>query len=175
MLATTSCAALLKESRMQSTNATDLDRKSGGAQWRDLCVDTFLECFSTEESRRPTQGDEKRLLFSHYCPWKHRPPLCHLDRSAAEWRDLRFSGPYLEIFFDRAKPSGGPAVTHTRSIACGIRASSASVEASGTEQPGVMMYLLPACSRADFHCCRISSVVSRSKSTSSTPPAIACE
>src|SRR5277367_3869848 len=47
----------------------------------------------------PTQGDEKRLLFINYCPWKHRPPLCHLDRSAAKWRDLRFSGPSLEMFF----------------------------------------------------------------------------
>jgi hypothetical protein len=26
-------------------------------------------------------------------------PLCHLDRSAA-WRDLRFSGPFLEMFFN---------------------------------------------------------------------------
>jgi len=24
----------------------------------------------------PTQGDEKRLLFSNYSPWQHRPPLC---------------------------------------------------------------------------------------------------
>src|ERR1700733_8768473 len=29
---------------------------------------------------RPTQGDEKRILFSNYCCWKRRPPLCHLDR-----------------------------------------------------------------------------------------------
>jgi hypothetical protein len=47
---------------------------------------------------RPTQGDEKRLLFSNYSPWKHRSPLCHLDRSATEWRDLRFSGPFLAEF-----------------------------------------------------------------------------
>jgi hypothetical protein len=33
--------------------------------------------------QRPTQGDEKRVLFSNYCCWKRRPPLCHLDRSAA--------------------------------------------------------------------------------------------
>ena len=61
------------------------------------------ECFSTEESwaHWPTKDDEKRLLFSNYSPWKHRPPLCHLDRSAAQWRDLRFSGPFLEMFFDR--------------------------------------------------------------------------
>src|ERR1700728_2905670 len=31
----------------------------------------------------------KRVLFSNDCCWKRRPPLCHLDRSAAEWRDLR--------------------------------------------------------------------------------------
>jgi hypothetical protein len=48
---------------------------------------------------RPTQADEKRLLFRNYCPGKRCPPLCHLDRSAAQWRDLRFSGPFLEIFF----------------------------------------------------------------------------
>jgi hypothetical protein len=30
------------------------------------------------------------VLFSNYSPRKHRPPFCHLDRSAAQWRDLRF-------------------------------------------------------------------------------------
>src|ERR1700729_527877 len=40
-------------------------------------------------TQRPTQGDEKRVLFSNYCCWKRQPPLCHLDRSAAQWRDLR--------------------------------------------------------------------------------------
>ncbi len=54
----------------------------------------------------PTQGDEKRLLFSNDFAWKLRPPLCHLDRSVAQWRDLRFSGPFLEMFFDRR--SHGP-------------------------------------------------------------------
>src|ERR1700744_6185104 len=41
---------------------------------------------------RPTQGDEKRVLFSNHTQWKRRPPLCHLDRSSegGEWRDLRF-------------------------------------------------------------------------------------
>src|SRR6202020_1473300 len=51
------------------------------------------KCFSTGEvmGRRPTQGDEKRVLFSNHTQWKRRPPLCHLDRSSegAEWRDLR--------------------------------------------------------------------------------------
>jgi hypothetical protein len=41
---------------------------------------------------------EELLLFSNYSSWKHRPPLCHLDRSAAQWRDLRFNGPSLGMF-----------------------------------------------------------------------------
>ena len=32
---------------------------------------------------------------------EHRPFLCHLDRSEAQWRDLRFSGPFLEMFFSK--------------------------------------------------------------------------
>jgi hypothetical protein len=51
LLATATCAALRRESRMQIPNTTGLNRKSGGAQWRDL----------------------------------------------------RFSGPFLGMFFDRAK------------------------------------------------------------------------
>jgi len=56
--------------------------------------------------QRAPQGDEKRLLFSNYCPSKHRPSLCHLDRSAAKWRDLRFNGPFLEMFFDSVISTG---------------------------------------------------------------------
>ena len=40
---TTACAAFSKESRMKLANATNLDRKSGVAQWRDL---RFLFQFS---------------------------------------------------------------------------------------------------------------------------------
>jgi hypothetical protein len=48
--ATDTCAALREESRMQSLKATGLDRKSGGAQWRDLRFNgPFLKCFSTEQ------------------------------------------------------------------------------------------------------------------------------
>ena len=36
LLATTTYAVFLKENRTILINATDLDRKSGGAQWRDL-------------------------------------------------------------------------------------------------------------------------------------------
>jgi hypothetical protein len=89
---------------MMSINVTALDRKSGGAQWRDLrfsgsSLDMFFE--RGVMGFRPTQGDEKRLLFSNYSLWKRLSPLCHLDRSAAQWRDLRFHGPFLGMFFDR--------------------------------------------------------------------------
>jgi hypothetical protein len=42
-----------------------------------LKVWRFAACFSTEKSWacRPTQGDEKRLLFSNYCPWKYALPF----------------------------------------------------------------------------------------------------
>src|ERR1700685_427403 len=30
---------------------------------------------------RSTQGDEKHLLSTNRSPWKHRPPLCHPERS----------------------------------------------------------------------------------------------
>jgi hypothetical protein len=44
---------------------------------------------------RPTQGDEKRLLFSDY--WSLEAPPSPLS-SRPKWRDLRFNGPYLEMF-----------------------------------------------------------------------------
>src|SRR5271155_3143753 len=52
LLATTTCAALLKESRMQIIKATGLHRKSGGAQWRDLCVDALSwKCLAPKRTR----------------------------------------------------------------------------------------------------------------------------
>jgi hypothetical protein len=45
----TTCAAFFEESRMQFDNATNVDRKSGVAQWRDL---QFLP--STLRLGRPT-------------------------------------------------------------------------------------------------------------------------
>jgi hypothetical protein len=55
------------------------------------------------ETALGSQGDERRLLFSNYSPPKHRPLLCHLDRSAAQWRDLRLSRPFLEIQLVRTR------------------------------------------------------------------------
>jgi hypothetical protein len=50
-LKTTTYAALRKESRRNFINATELNRKSGGAKWRDLCVDALSwKCFSTKRS-----------------------------------------------------------------------------------------------------------------------------
>src|SRR5271163_3683644 len=62
LLATTTSAALRKESRMQIIKATGLDRKSGGAQWRDLCADALSwKCFSL------------RLLPTHLHPMPESP------------------------------------------------------------------------------------------------------
>jgi hypothetical protein len=75
---------------------------------RSLCGCSFLGMFFDRGimGLRPTQGDEKKLLTSNESPWKRRPPPCHPDRSEAQWRDLRFSGSPLEMFFDRAERSG---------------------------------------------------------------------
>jgi hypothetical protein len=32
--------------------------------------------------------------------WERHLPPCHPDRSAAQWRDLRFGGSFVEMFFD---------------------------------------------------------------------------
>jgi hypothetical protein len=53
---------------------------------------------------RPTQGDEKRLLFSGSAS----PPPCHPDRSAAQWRDLRFGGTFLGMFSTEESTAFGP-------------------------------------------------------------------
>jgi hypothetical protein len=37
----TACAAFRKESRMKFANATNLDRKSGVAEWSDCCFFPF--------------------------------------------------------------------------------------------------------------------------------------
>ena len=42
-------------------------------------------------------------LFSNESLWKRRPPLCHLDRSAAKWRDLCVDALSWECF-SRARP-----------------------------------------------------------------------
>jgi hypothetical protein len=50
-LAASTYAPFRRERRMRIANANKLDRKSGGAQWRDLCVDApSWKCFSTERS-----------------------------------------------------------------------------------------------------------------------------
>jgi hypothetical protein len=82
----TACAPFFKERRMMFASATNLYRKSGEAQWRDLCVDApSWRCLSTGVAMglRFTQGDERRLLSEATLPWKRRPHPCHLDRSVA--------------------------------------------------------------------------------------------
>jgi hypothetical protein len=50
----------------------------------------------------PTQGDEKRPLFSNCSQWKRRPLLCDPECS----RDLQFCGLLLEMFFDGVNGAG---------------------------------------------------------------------
>jgi hypothetical protein len=53
LLAMTTGAVSRKGNRMNLINAAVLDRKSGGAQWRDLCVDALTwKCFQTEPIRK---------------------------------------------------------------------------------------------------------------------------
>src|ERR1700735_1392401 len=58
--------------------------------------------------QRPTQGGEKRVLFSNYCCWKRRPPLCHLDRRShgpkAHSRPTK-TGPVQLLLLLEAPPS----------------------------------------------------------------------
>jgi hypothetical protein len=108
-------APFRKEGRMTCDNATKFHRKSGAAKWRDLlfilrsiqfewkryplpCVSSL----STEVSSRPERSEWRDLQFSiphRKTQWKHNLRLCHPDRSVAQWRDLQFCGPLLEMFF----------------------------------------------------------------------------
>jgi hypothetical protein len=70
----------------------------------------------------PTQGDEKHLLSINRSPRKRRPPLCHPERSrepalSEVEGDLRFRGPFLEMFFDRALAKEGQNRATTNSVA----------------------------------------------------------
>ena len=61
----TACAPFFKERRMMFANATNFYRKSGAAQWRDLCVDaTSWKCFSIERSGAEWRWRDLRFFFS---------------------------------------------------------------------------------------------------------------
>ena len=42
-----------------------------------------------------------KVMKNGFCFLEALPPPCHPDRSAAQWRDLRFGGSFLGMFFDR--------------------------------------------------------------------------
>src|SRR6202041_2821678 len=90
---------------------------------------------------RPTQGDEKRVLLSNYCCWKRRPPLCHLDRSAAQWRDLRCQRSLPGNVFrpEKSWPFGPPKVMKNGSCSATTVAGSAAlpfVISTGAQRSG---------------------------------------
>jgi hypothetical protein len=57
-------------------------------------------------TRRQEQLPEDLWSFGPPVPqlslWKRQLSPCHPDRSVANWRDLRFGGPFLDMFFDSA-------------------------------------------------------------------------
>jgi hypothetical protein len=65
---------------------------------------------------RPTQGDEKRLLSEAALPWERRPHPCHLDRSAAQWRDLCVDALSWKCFSTGAYPDFLPRCTGQRHL-----------------------------------------------------------
>src|SRR5580698_3484089 len=75
----------------------------------EICGPAVLsrEYFSTErsvvEGPAVQQSPLGRLLFGDYCPWKRRPSLCHLDRSKAQWTDLRFQWSLLGNVFRQSE------------------------------------------------------------------------
>src|ERR1700679_4287293 len=79
---------------------------SAGARGRgEICgvVDLSWKCFSTERSAE----EGPVCLPLKGIPGHDDPPLCHLSWSAGQRRDLRCSGPFMEMFFDRAQRRGG--------------------------------------------------------------------
>ena len=57
-----------------------------------------------------------KVMKSTFCSattlaWKHRPPLCHLDRSAAKWRDLCVDALSWECSATERSVVDGPAVS----------------------------------------------------------------
>ena len=74
----------LKRAACRSSKPRVSTGNPGSVVERSLCGCFFLGMFFDRGVMGlwPTQGDEKRLLFSNHSDWKHRPTLCHLDRSA---------------------------------------------------------------------------------------------
>jgi hypothetical protein len=55
----------------------------------------------TADLSTPPRSGREHFFLSIHSPdaqWKRRPPLCHPDRSEAQWRDLQFNGPLVEMF-----------------------------------------------------------------------------
>ena len=64
-----------------------------------------LEAPPSPLSSRPKRGVVERsavCLSLTAATGYYGPTLCHLDRSEAQWRDLRFTGPLMEMFFLRS-------------------------------------------------------------------------
>jgi hypothetical protein len=87
----TAYAPFFKERRMMLANATNFYRKSGAAQWRDLCVDApswkcFFrpECSAVERSAVLTRLSPATTNSGPLYP-KAIPPHSQLKYSAPDW------------------------------------------------------------------------------------------
>ena len=62
-----------------------------GRKTADLWVINVARSTGASEALKPSKVMKSAFCSATTLPWKHRPPLCHLDRSEAQWRDLRFA------------------------------------------------------------------------------------
>src|SRR3984885_14517494 len=53
---------------------------------------------SSQPERSAVEGSAVPSIPMTNVEWERHPPLCHPDRSEAQWRDLQFRGPLLEMF-----------------------------------------------------------------------------
>jgi hypothetical protein len=89
--------------------------------WHLLWMEAPLSPLSSRPERSVVEGSA--VLLTGICSgWKLHPPLCHPDRSVAQWRDLQFSQPASALDGNSTLPfvipterkrSGELAVTHS--------------------------------------------------------------
>jgi hypothetical protein len=65
---------------------------------------------------RPTYQDENGFYSATSLPEKRRPHPCHLDRSAAQWRDLCVDALSWKCFSTGAYPDFLPRCTEQRRV-----------------------------------------------------------
>jgi hypothetical protein len=67
-----------------------------------LCIKVEAPAFMRGKERFSAPGNSLDSISLYPTSMESPPSPCHPDRSAAERRDLQFSGPLVEMFFDRS-------------------------------------------------------------------------